>query len=150
MVHVPCSNRSRQSHTPLKEELSRSLHTCPPRNVQNNLLDTESSQPDSARHRSKFCTPWTNGSDPTKRYSDPDLMGYLVLSALPTDLDFNPSTSVAPTAPHYHPMKFGFSYDGLPSELLSTFSSSSPFLEATFPDLRRIHPRRSASQHNIL
>lgn len=81
----------------------------------------EASQHENAQDWSKFSTLWTDGADPTKHYSD--MMDFADLSALPMDMDFNPSMSIEPSALHYDPMKFNFSYDdqfsALSSELLS-------------------------------
>ncbi|KAF8191166.1 hypothetical protein BJ912DRAFT_1041728 [Pholiota molesta] len=81
----------------------------------------EASQHENAQDWSKFSTLWTDGADPTKHYSD--MMDFADLSALPMDMDFNPSMSIEPSALHYDPLKFNFSYDdqfsALSSELLS-------------------------------
>ncbi len=82
--------------------------------------DSSSDEASSAQDWSKFSTLWATVQRRGKPYSD--MMDFADLSSLPMDMDFNPS--IEPSALHYDPMKYNFSYDdqfnALSSELLAT------------------------------
>lgn len=121
--------------------------------------DSSSDEASNSQDWSKFSTLWADSAEAVKPYSD--MMDFADIGSLPMDMDFNPS--IEPSALHYDPLKYNFSYDdqfnALSSELLATqfpfafqaglaagdFSGSSSDSSQSFTKERRLSITSSSS-----
>ncbi|RDB30417.1 hypothetical protein Hypma_007232 [Hypsizygus marmoreus] len=108
----------------------------------NSSMDDSSQEGSSPPDWSQLSALWPDQDLGTHIKSYPEVMNFSDLTALPMDIDFNPSISIEPSALHFNPIKYNinanYSYDGvIPSytdDLLTTqfpFTFQSPYDSTT-------------------
>ncbi|KAF9566552.1 hypothetical protein CPC08DRAFT_682424 [Agrocybe pediades] len=109
------------------DPLNLLLHNTSQSSDSNGTESEDGNVPDWSQFSSLWADVNEQSTNPTKQYAD--VMDFVDMSSIPTDMDFNPSITIEPSAMHYDSMKFpamNYSYD-------EQYTISNELLAAQFP-----------------